>query len=73
MATVKHVAHPDGSHSIGVEIDGAYIALASASAPRVTGEIERQASLKERADAGDEDAAAVLAQATGGKAKEAKE
>lgn len=67
MASVQHVEHPDGSHSIGVVIGGVYHKFASLPAARVAGEVERQAGLRERADAGDEDAAAVLAQATGGK------
>jgi hypothetical protein len=35
MATVKHVEHDDGSHSIGVEVDGKYVPLAQADAGRV--------------------------------------
>lgn len=35
MATVKHAEHPDGSHSIGVELDGRYVPFATLDAARV--------------------------------------
>lgn len=73
MATVKHVEHPDGSHSIGVELDGTYHPFASISASRVEQHAERVANLRDRARRGDEDAGKVLEQVTGEtKAKEAK-
>lgn len=65
MATVKHVEHPDGSHSIGVDIDGVYHAVAAVSAARVAQHHERVENLRARAGKGDQDAADVLAQVTG--------
>jgi hypothetical protein len=65
MAAVKHVEHPDGSHSIGVEIDGDYLALASASKARVEQNAERIATLRERAESGDQTASDVYEQVTG--------
>lgn len=61
MATVTHVEHPNGDHSIGVEIDGVFTPFATLPAARVAHHSERVASLTERADAGDEYATEVLA------------
>lgn len=35
MATVKHAEHPDGSQSIGVEVDGKYVPFAILDAGRI--------------------------------------
>jgi len=35
MATVKHVEHDDGTHSIGVELDGRYVPFATLDPARV--------------------------------------
>lgn len=59
MATVKHVEHGDGSHSIGVELDGIYHPFASIAAHRIAQHAERVATLNERAELpGDEGDAA---------------
>ena len=72
MATVKHVEHPDGSHSVGVEIDGVYHPFATVSGARIEQNRERVEDLREKAKAGDEHAQEVLAQATGESTKETK-
>lgn len=35
MATVKHVEHEDGSHSIGADVDGKYVPFVSVGAAHV--------------------------------------
>lgn len=35
MATVKHAEHPDGSQSIGVEVDGKYVPFAILDTARI--------------------------------------
>lgn len=60
MASVQHVEHGDGSHSIGVELDGVYVPFAKVAAHTVAHQVERVTDLREKASAGDESAQEAL-------------
>lgn len=40
MPAVEHVEHSDGSHSVGVKIEGVHVPFASLDAPRVAQLVE---------------------------------
>lgn len=57
MASVVHVAHGDGTHSIGVELDGVYVPFASVTKARVAHLQDRAHDLNKRLEAGTDQAA----------------
>lgn len=60
MADVVHVAHPDGSHSIGLDLDGTFVAFVTLDAAHVDDAVERARELHRRAATGDEEAVKVV-------------
>ena len=60
MSDVLHVAHPDGSHSIGLDLDGTFVPFVTLDAAHVLDVVERNRELVRRAATGDEEALKVV-------------
>ncbi len=61
MSDVIHVANPDGSHSIGVAVDGTFVAFVTLDQAHVADSVDRARELERRASTGDEEALKVVA------------
>lgn len=60
MASVKVVEHGEGDHSVGFELDGVFIPVATIPAYRIEHYKERAKVLEQRAKEGDEAAEQAL-------------
>jgi len=69
--SVAVVKSGSGDYSIGVEIEGVFVAFASLSGARVGQLVQRGQDLQARGEAGDEQALAVLGDAFKPKSKKA--